>query len=215
PVRPKFLAIAPLLTNPLVNPIPDKSTVGPRLRFEYVPVLLEIAGTVSNGVGIFNFEKWTTLSMFRVVVRDLLRFDVHGRKRVAVNTVMRFINDEELGMRTLCPLLRCEKIAPVTGLVPHRETDDRGMVLIAFDYVSDPRDVRICKVFAIRNTLLFTRSVSVRLDIRLVEDVKAILIRQFVPLRNIWIVAGPDGVDVVMLHQLDVLNQAFPRHHLP
>jgi hypothetical protein len=55
--------------------------------------------------------------------------------------------------------------------------------------------------------------VAVRFDIRLVQHVQAVFVGQVVPARIVRIVRGAHGVDVGLLHQLDVLAHALHRHH--
>ena len=52
-----------------------------------------------------------------------------------------------------------------------------------------------------------------RFDVRFVQYVKSVR-RQGIPLGHIRIVAGSHGIDVVLLHQPDVLRSSFARHHL-
>ena len=62
--------------------------------------------------------------------------------------------------------------------------------------------------------LNFVRTVAVGLDIRFIKDVEAVFVGQFIPLGHVRIMAGSNGVDVVLLHQLDVLDHHFARDHL-
>ena len=46
-------------------------------------------------------------------------------------------------------------------------------------------------------------------EIRLSADIYSVAIAEIVPERTIRIVARPDGIDVVLLHQLDIANHRF------
>ena len=62
--------------------------------------------------------------------------------------------------------------------------------------------------------LNFVRTVAVGLDIGFVQDVEAVLVGQVVPLGHVGIMAGANGVDVVLLHQPDVRDHHLARDHL-
>jgi len=55
----------------------------------------------------------------------------------------------------------------------------------------------------------------VALDVGLVDHVETELVAERIPLAHVRIVAGADGVDVVLLHQADVLKHPLARHDLP
>ena len=88
------------------------------------------------------------------------------------------------------------------------------MILVALNGAADAIQVRGGVVVAVGNALLLLRAVAVRFDIGLIQHVEAILVAQLVPFGHIGIVAGADGVDVVLLHQRDVLNHPLARDHL-
>ena len=88
------------------------------------------------------------------------------------------------------------------------------MVLIALNRASQAIDNRIAILFSIGDGLLFAGAVAVRLDVRFVKNVETVFVGEVVPLRHIRIMAGSNGIDVVLLHQLDVLDHHFARHDL-
>ena len=97
-------------------------------------------------------------------------------------------------------------IAPEIGLVPERPADDARMVLVALDHPHHPVDVgrlpgRVVAEVWRRAHLLQ----PVALQVRLVEDVEPVLVTEVVEPWVVRVVGRPDGVDVVALHQLDVL----------
>ena len=47
-------------------------------------------------------------------------------------------------------------------------------------------------------------------DIRLVYDIKPVLVGQLIPIRVVGVVAGPDRIDVELLHQADVFFHRSP-----
>src|SRR5215469_7693298 len=112
-VSPEVLSITAFFANALVYPIPDETAMSPRPRFEEVPVLLEVAGAVAHGVGIFDLEEWTALTIPIVVVRNVLGFGIHRSQRIPMNTVAGLIDDVELRMMRLCPLFCGHKIGTV------------------------------------------------------------------------------------------------------
>ena len=50
-----------------------------------------------------------------------------------------------------------------------------------------------------------------RFDVGLVDQIQAVLITQIVPLRIVRIVAGPHGVQIKLLHYLDIADHRLDR----
>ena len=55
---------------------------------------------------------------------------------------------------------------------------------------------------------------AVGFDVRLIHQVEAVAVAEFIPLRAVGVVARPDGVDVVLLHDPDVPDHGLPGDHL-
>jgi hypothetical protein len=50
---------------------------------------------------------------------------------------------------------------------------------------------------------------AMSLEVRLSDDIQSVAIAELIPERTIGIVARPNGIDVVLLHQYDVPNHRF------
>ena len=97
------------------------------------------------------------------------------------------------------------------GVYPHRAAEDGGETL-----VHPPCPVHVgsepCAVLCQR---LLPIAHSVRLDVRLVDDVQPVLVAELVPVRVIDIMRAAHEVDVVLFHQADVLLHEFLAHGAP
>ena len=95
------------------------------------------------------------------------------------------------------------EVDAVAGFVPERPDDDRRMVLVPLDHAGDPVEVGRAPGGIFGQALLAVAH-AVRFDVGLVDDVEAVLVAELVPARVVRVVAGPDGVDVRTLHDLDI-----------
>src|SRR3954469_18338804 len=62
-IGPEILTVGSLLSYPLIDPIPDKPAVRPRLSLKHIPVLLEISGAVAHGMRVLDLEKRPAFSV--------------------------------------------------------------------------------------------------------------------------------------------------------
>ena len=85
------------------------------------------------------------------------------------------------------------------------------MVLVALDHADSPGHERRQPERVVRQAA----ADAVRFQVRLVDQVDPVTVTELVPLGVVGVVTGADGVDVVALHQLDVLHHPFGRHVLP
>ena len=78
------------------------------------------------------------------------------------------------------------------------------MVLVALDHAHGAVEVRRLPRRLVAQRRVGVVAHPVRLDVRLVDDVEAVLVGEVVPARVVGVVAGPHAVHVRLLHQLDV-----------
>ncbi len=86
------------------------------------------------------------------------------------------------------------------------------MVLVALHHADRAVEVRHppCGIIPQGHVRIVAHAVG--LDVRLVDDVQAVLVGQLVPAGIVGIVGSADRVDVELLHQPDVLEHALVRH---
>ncbi len=100
-----------------------------------------------------------------------------------------------------------------TGFVAQRPDDDRGVVLVALDHALGPVDVGGLPVLVIRQPVQVAgQAKTVAFQVGFVDHVQAVAVAQVQPARIVGIVRGAHGVDVVLLHQGDVLHHRFVGH---
>ena len=103
---------------------------------------------------------------------------------------------------SLHPAKQHRVVHRVPRLVPQTPTDDAGVILIPNHHPLHPIEHRRCEgVLAAYHVV-----VPVALDIRLVDNVQAQLIRHLVEIGVIGIVRGPDGIEIILFHQSQILE---------
>jgi hypothetical protein len=93
-------------------------------------------------------------------------------------------------------------------LVAGRPHEHAGPVAVAPHHAPEALD----HLVVVHRLLVDHPRVPVRLDVDLVLHVDSVLVGQRVHRRVVRVMGGPDGVDVVALHHLDVLQQRLERH---
>ena len=102
----------------------------------------------------------------------------------------------------------------VARLVAHRPDNHRRVVLVAFEHSCCPLNVGIRPFRLISKGRFGVAAVAVRLDVGLVHEVEAELIGELVPAWVVGVVRGAHRVDVVLLHQLNILNHRCLIDHM-
>ena len=80
------------------------------------------------------------------------------------------------------------------------------MVLVALDHPARPVQMGGLPLGLIGQGLVRIEAHAVGFDIGLVDEIEPVSVAEFVPPRDVGIMARPDGVDVEPLHQPDVLD---------
>src|SRR5512145_147572 len=103
------------------------------------------------------------------------------------------------------PVGHSHMIGSETGFIAQRPVDDRRMVFIWLNISG----ITIQERFAPGCILRKTAPVLMRLEIGLGTKIDPIFITQLVPQWCVGIMAGAYRVDVILLHQFDILNHRF------
>ena len=123
-----------------------------------------------------------------------------------------FVVDGARGVYLLHDAGHVGKVFAHAGFVAQRPDNDGGVVLVALHHGPAPRHKRVAPFGAFGNVVALVPQL-VTLDIGLVDYVKAIFVAEVIPVRHVGVVAGAYGVDVILLHQFDVLHHAFAADH--
>ena len=118
-----------------------------------------------------------------------------------------FVVDRPGGIVILNPCGHGGVVRAAAALVAQRPEDHGRMVLVPLDHADRPLHEGRVPVGDVGEQA----ADAVRFEIGLVHQVDAVLVAQVVPARVVGIVRGPHGVDVVALHQLDVLDHPADR----
>jgi len=151
----------------------------------------------------------------RGIVEHGLRRGVHraddvGKREAAVALVLHGAR----GIALLQPAVGGAEVVTKPGLVAQRPADDAGVVFVALEHADGAVEMRGAPRRFRREGLVLVVANAVALDVGLADHVEAVLVAERIPLGGVGIVAGADGVDVVLLHQADVLHHALARHDL-
>ncbi len=205
------------LTDALVDPVPDECSLRVRPGVEDVPVLLEPTRAVPHRMGVLAEDEGHRRPLGRVL-HHRLGARVHERVDVGARTAVgrgSFVVDRPRGVAVLDHLVRGCEVGAVTGLVAHGPDDDRGMVLVPLDHARAAVEDGRLPDRVVGDAVPRVGSEPVGLEVGLVDEVEAVPVAEVVPLGIVGIVGRPHRVDVVLLHQLDVVDHQVPGQMVP
>src|SRR6185369_3111433 len=222
------------LGDPVVDPLPDEPAVQAGVPVEELGVTGQPARPVAHGVAVFaqhHGQAATVLVVFGVrgdgflAAADRVEFAVvrvHPAVDVGVEGVrLALIVDQPARVAGPDPARHLLQVPAGPGLVAQRPHDHAGMALVPRDGALDPVQAggQPAGIVAGVGPPAGQRE-TVGLQVALVDHQQAVLVAQVEEPRVRRVVAGPDRVDVVLLHQHDVgshggLVQAAPGHRMP
>ena len=196
-----------LVAQTLIDEVPDIATLILGVLADDVPVLLEAAHGVTHRVGVLTLDERTGIValgiLHAVVVAQIHRAEDIGLAILACLLELAGAR----GIVSLHPVVGALEVRTVARLIAQRPHDDGGVVLIGNDVALLALDMGEGKGFVLGKGLLAIAH-TVALEVRLCRQVDAILVAEVIPAGIVRIVAGAHGVDVELLHDLDILNHA-------
>ena len=145
---------------------------------------------------------------------QLPRRRIHGAERVRVRLpARRFVVNRPAWIPLVNPVRICRKVRALTGFIAQRPDDHGRMILVAFNHADGPVQVRVGPV-GISGQRPRAETHSVAFDVGFVEQVNAVAITKIVPGLLIRIMGAADGIDVELLHQLNVALHESRRDRL-
>ncbi|MPM54603.1 hypothetical protein SDC9_101381 [bioreactor metagenome] len=96
-------------------------------------------------------------------------------------------------------------VMPVATLIAKRPDDDRRMIVITTHHALYPLQEAGSPSLIAADAVV----VGMRLNIRFIHHIQPVDVAQFIPAFIVGVMAGTHCVEVVLLHQADVLNHAF------
>ena len=103
-------------------------------------------------------------------------------------------------------------IDAMAGFIAQRPDDNARMVAIALHHARDAlaHGRQPCGIVG----EAIHRHHAVGFNIGFVDDIQAVTIAQGVPQRVIWVMGAAHGIEIILLHQDDVLHHRRLIHHL-
>ena len=190
-------------------------------------VILQIAGAVAHAVAVLAHD----IGFVRLVIQIFLNaFErrVHIAEHINVREIVftvlaavlgALVVGQAAGVKTLCPCQRFFERAAVGALVAHRPDDDAGTVLVTLHAAAGAvygglGELRVVcdglvPVFNVVGPAFVALAIvfgcTVALVVGFINDKEAVLVAELIEVRHIRVMAGADGIKVVLFNHEQVL----------
>ena len=124
-----------------------------------------------------------------------------------------FVMNRALRIKSLCHVIGLDEVWSVAGLVSKTPHYHGRMIIVTLDHSLNPFDMS-CLIGRIIGKRLLAIAHSVRLDVRLIQDIKSIAVAERVPERVIRIVTGTYSIDIQLFHYLNITNHIRLGNHI-
>ena len=203
----------------VVAPLPDEAAAEVVVLVDELLIVLGVSGAVAHRVDVFAEDQGLLIVLVLAVFPAQRGVQIHAAVQVdhggvhvpAAGVDGAFVVQKAGGVIGLNPAGGLDEAHAVARLVAHRPDEHAGAVLVADDAALDAVEHHLFEHGVVgkqRELILAIRAVgrddAVHLDIGLVDDVEAQLVAQLVEAGRVGVMAGADGVDVVLLHQRQV-----------
>ena len=215
-VRQRIFAVAVLVPDGLVDEIPDEAALIERFLVREVRVLVHAADAVAHRMRVLAADE-RLVAVLREELLDGGDRRVHLALHVA-RTVVTAIPEDVLVMdeaRRVClteVLAHHVKVLAAAGLVAAGPDQDGRMILVALEHgFRAVEDDILPLLMVIRQRILddvllaVAHPAAVRLKVRLVDDVEAVAVAEFVDIARVRIMRAAQCIDIVLLHHDDIL----------
>ena len=205
-----------LIAHALIDEVPDVTTLVRRILADNLPVLLKASHRITHGVGIFTLNQWlfnltTRYLAFRILLTPIV-IGIHGAEDIRLTLDASTLILYRTGLIvSLYPIVSLLEVRTIASLVTQTPNDNAGVVLIGTHVTLLTLDVSLLKVRTNRQGLILVTH-TMCFEVRLGSKVETILIAKIVPARIVGIVASTNGIDIQVLHNLDILNHALYRN---
>ena len=197
-----------LVAQTLIHEVPDIATLVFGILADDVPILLEATHRVTHGMGILTLYQRTGIVCLGIFLAVLIAH-IHRTEDVCLAVVASLlILHRTSRIVSLHPVVGLLEIGAIAGLIAQRPDNDAGVVLERHHIALLALYMSLGIVGTLGQSLV-TITHAVALDIRLCRQIDAILVAEVVPTGIVGIVAGAYGIDIQILHDLDVLNHAL------
>ena len=208
--------------NAVVAPLPQEAADQTVMALDELEVILQIAGAVAHTMAVLAHD----IGLVRVVVQIFLNaFErgVHIAEHINVREIVfaglaavlgALVVGQAAGVKALCPCQCFLKRAAIGALVAHRPDDDAGTVLVALHAAAGAVYGGLGELRVIRDgfvpvldvvgpafvalAIVFGRTVA--LVVGFINNKEAVLVAELIEVRHIWVMAGADGIEVVLFN---------------
>ena len=189
-------------------------------------VILQIAGAVAHAVAVLAHD----IGFVRLVIQIFLNaFErrVHIAEHINVREIVftvlaavlgALVVGQAAGVKALCPCQRFFERAAVGALVAHRPDDDAGTVLVTLHAAAGAvygglGELRVVcdglvPVFNVVGPAFVALAIvfgcTVALVVGFINDKEAVLVAELIEVRHIRVMAGADGIKVVLFNHEQV-----------
>ena len=213
------------LVNGMVAPLPDKTSADAVVVFHQAKIVLVISCPIAHGMAVLAHDK----GLFRIRLRvadDIFKGRIHPAVEIDVGMIEgtgasrvpgALIVGQARGVIGFGPAQGFLKGAAVAALVSHGPDHHAGAVFVPVHQLfcavegscDKGRVVRYHFIPAGRPLLICILPVAehpeaMALIVRLVDDKKAVPVAHLIKHGSIGVVAGPDGVEIITFHHLQI-----------
>ncbi|CUY74704.1 Uncharacterised protein [Serratia marcescens] len=224
-VGPEFFAAFVAPDQRLIDPVPDKAALQARMCVERAPVALKAAEAVAHRMGVFAQDQRALFLRQADPLADrpfghrrerliLIHPRIHRADNVGGGSVgaAAFILHWAGRILAFHPAVQRVVVHAVAGLVAQRPDNDARVVAIALHHAGDALAHRRQPQRIVSQAVHRLHAVS--LDIGFVHHVQPVAVAQPIPQRVVGIVRAAHRVEVVLLHQQDIVAHRRLVHHL-
>ena len=200
-----------LVAQALVYEVPDITTLIFGVFADEIPVLLEATHRVTHGVGILALDQRTGVVALGVFLTVVV-VGIHRTVDIGLSILTGLLKLTGAGLVVrLHPVVGFLEVRTVASLISQRPHDDARMVLIGDHVTLLALDMCLGKGLVLGKGLL-TIAHTMALDVGLCRQIDTIFVAEVVPTGIVGIVASTYGIDIELLHDLDILNHTLHRN---
>ena len=215
----------PAHINSMVTPFPDKSSAELVIFLDQFKIIFQVPRSIPHSMAVFTHDKRLVPLLFKIFM-DLGKFWIHSAVEVQIAEIILFIRIPVTGalimrqpgnIKLFRPGKRSFKCAAISTFISHRPYEHAWPVFIPVYKTLCPVHCSFCKLRVIcYGTIPSVRfclpGIICHIDIRcpvaliicLIYHVEAMSVTELIELRCIWIMAGPDGIYIVLFHQKQI-----------
>ena len=204
------IAVVILRLDPVVAPFPDIMSLNAIVLIEDVLVLRQPARSVPHRMSIFTDDARLRMRVFTKLIHQR-HAGVHGGNNIDhFSIAIFFVMHQSRVIQRFRRMVHRADVTAIAGFIAQRPDDDRRMVFLRVNMANNALDVDFFPLRIVGNTAnIADISKAVRFDVGFRHHKQAVDITQFVKTRIVRVVSGTHGVDVVLLHQLEIFLDAI------